>query len=323
MRQRLKHDDLFPGIASFNALRVAARKAVLGKRKKPGASAFFANLERELLALERELRDGSYLPGSYVEILVRDPKERLVSAAPFRDRVVHHALCAVICPIFEPGFIGHTFANRTGKGTHAAIRVYERHRDNHAHVLRCDIYRYFPSIDHTILKALLRRRIACEATLALIDTIIDGSNAQEPVDLHFPGDDLFAPYQRRRGLPHDGQKEIARGLPRENYSGVDSRRGAALGDRKIRRSGLRWRAGRAGSPGGQERGGVAVLRRLQRRRWLARFSGRSSEFDVASCANLCSSVACGATPAASKHRELVHGFHLQPALHCHSEANAR
>ena len=201
MRQRLKHDDLFPGIASFNALRVAARKAVLGKRKKPGASAFFANLERELLALERELRDGSYLPGSYVEILVRDPKERLVSAAPFRDRVVHHALCAVICPLFELGLIDNTFANRTGKGTHAAIRAYEQYRDRHSHVLRADIFRYFPSIDHAVLKVEFRRRIACQRTLALMDAIVDASNAQEPVELHFAGDDLFEPYRRRRGLP--------------------------------------------------------------------------------------------------------------------------
>ncbi|MFM9938772.1 MAG: hypothetical protein ACKVP7_04665 [Hyphomicrobiaceae bacterium] len=173
---RLKHDNLFDDIASFNALRVAARKAVKGKRRKPGAASFFANLERELLRLERQLRDGSYRPGRYVEILVRDPKERLVSAAPFRDRVVHHALCAVIYPVFVAGFIGNTFANRTGKGTHAAIRVYERHRDNHAYVLRADIFRYFPSIDHAILKAQFRRRIACAATLALMDTIVDGSN---------------------------------------------------------------------------------------------------------------------------------------------------
>jgi retron-type reverse transcriptase len=198
---RRKHTDLFPQIASFSGLLVAARKAVNGKRKKPGAASFFANLERELLRLERELRGSTYRPGRYVEILVRDPKERLVSAAPFRDRVVHHALCAVICPIFEAGFIGNTFANRAGKGTHAAIRVYERHRDNHAHVLRADIFRYFPSIDHAILKSLFRRRIACEKTLALMDTIVDASNAQEPVELHFPGDDLFEPYRRRRGLP--------------------------------------------------------------------------------------------------------------------------
>jgi RNA-directed DNA polymerase len=196
-----RHHDLFGRIATFNALRIAARKAVAGKRKKPGASAFFANIERELLRLESELRDGSYRPGKYVEILVSEPKERFVSAAPFRDRVVHHALCAVIFPLFEPSFIGNTYANRTGKGTHRAIKAYERYRDGRAHVLRADIFRYFPSIDHAILKAEFRRRIACERTLWLMDTIVDGSNAQEPVELHFHGDDLFSPYQRRRGLP--------------------------------------------------------------------------------------------------------------------------
>jgi retron-type reverse transcriptase len=196
-----RHTDLFGQIANFAALRAAAKKAVLGKRKKPGASAFMANLERELLRLESELLDGIYRPGGYVEILVRDPKERLVSAAPFRDRVVHHALCVVAEPIFEAGFIDNTFANRKDKGTYAAIRAYECYRDRNAHVLRCDIYRYFPSIDHSILKHEFRRRIACERTLWLMDTIIDGSNLQEPVDLYFPGDDLFEPYQRRRGLP--------------------------------------------------------------------------------------------------------------------------
>ncbi len=196
-----RHTDLFGRIASFGALRAAAKNAILGKRKKPGASAFMANFERELLRLERELQGGTYRPGRYVEIRVRDPKERLVSAAPFRDRVVHHALCAVTGPIFEAGFIGNTFANRERKGTHAAIRTYEHYRDRHAHVLRCDVFRYFPSIDHAILKNDFRRRVACERTLWLMDTIVDGSNRQEPVDLYFPGDDLFEPYRRRRGLP--------------------------------------------------------------------------------------------------------------------------
>jgi RNA-directed DNA polymerase len=196
-----RHDDLFRRIANFGAIRAAARSAVCGKRKNPGASAFFANLEPELLRLERELQDGTYRPGRYVEIKVCDPKERIVSAAPFRDRVVHHALCAVIGPLFERGFIGNTFANRVGKGTHRAIEAYERYRDRHAHVLRCDLFRYFPSIDHAILKAGFRRRIACAGTLALMDAIVDGSNPQEPVVLHFPGDDLFEPHRRRRGLP--------------------------------------------------------------------------------------------------------------------------
>ena len=122
----------------------------------------------ELLALERQLRAGIYRPGRYVAFAVNDPKKRIVSAAPFRDRVVHHALCAVVEPIFEAGFIDHSFANRLGKGTHRAIEVYERYRGRHAHVLRCDIYRYFPAIDHAILKSDLRRRIACRSTLALL-----------------------------------------------------------------------------------------------------------------------------------------------------------
>jgi retron-type reverse transcriptase len=103
-----------------------------GKRKKPGAASFFANLEGELLALERQLRSGTYRPGRYVAFQVDGPKKRIVSAAPFRDRVVHHALCAVVEPIFEAGFVDHSFANRIGRGTHRAIEAYEGYRDRHA-----------------------------------------------------------------------------------------------------------------------------------------------------------------------------------------------
>lgn len=176
-------------------------RAAAGKRAKPGPAAFLANLEPELLRLERELRGGAYRPGRYKTIEIFDPKHRIVSAAPFRDRVVHHAFCAIVEPLFERGFVHDSYANRKGKGTHRAVARYERYRDRFRHVLRCDIYRYFPAIDHEILKRDLRRRISCSLTLSLGDAIIDGSNPQEPVDLHFPGDDLFAPFSRRRGLP--------------------------------------------------------------------------------------------------------------------------
>ena len=196
-----RHNNLFGEIASFRALHAAAHRAVRGKRSKAGAAAFMARLEPECLRLERALQDGSYRTGRYVEIVVRDPKRRLVSAAPFRDRVVHHALFGAIGPLFERGFIADTFANRVGKGTHRAIARYEHFRDRYSHVLRCDIWRYFPAIDHAALKSDLRRRLACPPTLALCDTLIDGSNEQEEVQHYFPGDDLFTPHQRRRGLP--------------------------------------------------------------------------------------------------------------------------
>jgi RNA-directed DNA polymerase len=196
-----RHNDLFDHIANFPALYNAYRRAVAGKRRKPGAAAFAARLEPNLLRLERELRDRTWRPGRYVRIEVRDPKPRIVSAAPFRDRVVHHALHAVVAPLFERGFIHHSYANRAAKGTHRAVAQYEHWRDRHRNVLRCDIFRYFPAIDHAVLKQDMRRRIACPATLWLLDAIIDGSNEQEPVHLYYPGDDLFSPYRRRRGLP--------------------------------------------------------------------------------------------------------------------------
>lgn len=196
-----RHDQLYGGIANFQALRLAARKAIRGKRKKPGAAAFQFGLERELLRLERELLFRTWEPGGYIVIELKTPKQRMVSAAPFRDRVVHHALMNVVGPRFEHGFIANSFANRVGKGTHRAIGAYERYRDRWRYVLRCDLYRFFPSVDHAVLKADMRRRIACADTLWLVDAIIDGSNAQEPVNIHFSGDDLLTPVERRKGLP--------------------------------------------------------------------------------------------------------------------------
>ena len=199
MAKKARH--LFDAIASFAALRSAALRAAKGKRAKPGAAAFLANLETEVLRLERELGSDRYRPGRYKTIEIFDPKHRMVSAAPFRDRVIHHVFCAVCEPIFECGFIADSYANRRGKGTHRAIARYEAFRDRFRYVLRADIYRYFPAIDHEILKRDLRRRIACRRTLALADRIIDASNPQEGVLLHYPGDDLFTPLERRRGLP--------------------------------------------------------------------------------------------------------------------------
>jgi len=196
-----KPDQLFGRIANFAALHAAARQAIKGKRSKPGAAAFMANLEKELLRLERELNTTSWQTGAYTVIEVKDPKPRTVSAAPFRDRVVHHALCAVVAPVFERSFIADSYANRKALGTHRAVACFEQYRNRYRHVLRADIYRYFPAIDHEILKADFRRHIACKQTLALMDAIVDGSNPQEPVNLLFPGDDLLTPQSRRRGLP--------------------------------------------------------------------------------------------------------------------------
>ena len=96
---------------------------------KPGVAAFLANLETEVLRLERDFASGRYRPGRYTTIEVFDPKHRIVSAAPFRDRMVHHAFCVVCEPLFECGFIHDSYANPTGKGTHRAVARYEQFRE--------------------------------------------------------------------------------------------------------------------------------------------------------------------------------------------------
>ena len=112
-------------------LLLAYRKAAKGKRAKGSAACFEHQLADRLLLLQAELKDSSYKPGEYVHFTIHDPKQRRISAAPFRDRVVHHALCNIIEPLFERQFVFDSYANRKGKGTHRAIdRVQEYARQH-------------------------------------------------------------------------------------------------------------------------------------------------------------------------------------------------
>ncbi len=115
--------------------------------------------------------------------------------------MVHHALCNIIEPIFERTFIYDSYANRVGKGTHKALNRYQHYAQEFPYVLKCDIRKFFPSIDHQILKQIIHRKIRCKSTLQLIDHIIDNSNPQESHNIYFPNDDLFTPLQRKKGLP--------------------------------------------------------------------------------------------------------------------------
>ena len=193
--------NLYPQICDFPNLLDASRKARKGKRFHHPVAQFEVNLEKELLQLQRELTEKTYRPGAYHSFYISEPKVRMISAAPYRDRVVHHALCNVITPILERSMIGDTYANRAGKGTHKAILRYQHFARQYPYALKGDIRKFFPGIDHELLKQSLRRKIGCAATLELIDTIIDGSNEQESVPGIFPGDDLFTCQERKRGLP--------------------------------------------------------------------------------------------------------------------------
>ena len=196
-----RYGNLWPQIVSFENLWLAARRAERGKRYRQNVLEFNYHREQEILQLVKELIEKTYRPGAYRTFEIREPKRRLISAAPYRDRVVHHALCNFIVPIFERTFIADSYANRIGFGTHRALRRFTGFLRSNRYILQCDIRKYFPSIDHQILKDILRRKIKCRDTLWLIDTIIDASNPQEDASFYFPGDTLFTPTERRRGLP--------------------------------------------------------------------------------------------------------------------------
>ena len=105
----------------FRNLLQAAHKAARRKRHSANVAQFGFDLENQLLRLHDELISNTYQPGAYRTFEIYDPKRRMISAAPFRDRVVHHALCNVLEPIFERTFVFDSYACRKGKGTHAAV----------------------------------------------------------------------------------------------------------------------------------------------------------------------------------------------------------
>jgi RNA-directed DNA polymerase len=196
-----RYNHLWGTITSFENLLLAARKAQRGKRFRPNILEFNDRLEDNLLQLQQELLSHSYQPGAYRTFEIVDPKPRIISAAPYRDRVIHHALCNIIEPLIERSFIADTYANRQGFGSHRALRRFTKFCRTSKYVLQCDIRKYFPNIDHAILKTQLHQKIKCLNTLWLIDTIIDNSNPQGSPYTYFAGDDLLNSPDYPKGLP--------------------------------------------------------------------------------------------------------------------------
>lgn len=190
---------------SWENLLLTYRRAAKGKRGRAVAAAFEHRLEDNLLQLREELLAGTYRPGTYASFYIHDPKRRLISTAPFRDRVVHPATCNVIEPVFERSFIVDSYANRVGRGTHRALDRAQRFARRYAYVLQCDVCQFFPRIDHAILMEVIARKVPDPRVLDRIRLILDGgrnlhAGAGEPA--YFPGDDLFAPL-RPRGSPSE------------------------------------------------------------------------------------------------------------------------
>ena len=195
------YTNLFERVCALENLYLAARRARKRKTRKRYVEDFELHRERLIHRLQEELTNGTYEPSGYRHFHIHDPKTRLISAAPYRDRVVHHALCNVIGPLLERRFVYDSFSCRKGKGTLAGRERCRRYTNRHLYVLKCDIAKYFQSIDQSILLDKIRRVVRCPRTLRLCEQIIGSARDEELVPAYFPGDELFTPWTRGRGLP--------------------------------------------------------------------------------------------------------------------------
>lgn len=170
-----RHGNLFNGLCSFENLLKAAKKAQKGKRFKSSTGNFNLKLEDELISIQQELLTQTYQMGDYKRFYIYDPKKRLISAAPYRDRVVQHTLCNLIEPIFDKSFVFDSYACRKDKGSHLAVARFKHFCRFNNYVLKCDIKNYFASINHEVLYRLILRKIKDTKTLWLIKLIIDST----------------------------------------------------------------------------------------------------------------------------------------------------
>jgi len=170
---------LYEKIISFENLLLAWKGARKGKTKKDYVIEFESKLKENLLQLQRELKSERYMPKPLKDVVLRDPKTRVISKSTFRDRVVHHAVCNPIEPIFDKTFIYDSCANRIGKGNLFALKRFDefkrkvtKNNTRTAFCLKADIRHYFFEVNQEVLLNILRRKIKDEKTINLINKIL-------------------------------------------------------------------------------------------------------------------------------------------------------
>ena len=159
-------------------LALAYDKARKGKSRQYGVRLFERDLEKNLIELRYELVSQTYRTSEYSVFTIHDPKEREIFRLPFRDRIVHHAIMNVLEPIWTSIFITHSYSCIKGRGIHGALRHLKRDLkdcESTAYCLKLDIRKFYPSIEHNILKAIIRKKIKDNKLIGLLDGIIDSA----------------------------------------------------------------------------------------------------------------------------------------------------
>lgn len=190
------YNNIFDKIISLDNLFSAWDEFKKGKQKKLDVMKFELNLEQNIFQLHRELKQGTYKHSPYSSFFINDPKRRHIHKASVRDRVLHHAVFFILNPIFELTFISNSFSCRIEKGTHKGVKVFTNilqkvsSNDNKpCFVLKCDIKKFFDSVDHNILIRILEKKIRDDDARWLLGEIIESFTSS------------FSTSSQRRGLP--------------------------------------------------------------------------------------------------------------------------
>ncbi|MCC6414122.1 MAG: group II intron reverse transcriptase domain-containing protein [Saprospiraceae bacterium] len=167
----------FEPLCAYDHLYRAYRKARRGTRRTDESTAFAFFQENELLLIQSELQSGAYMPGPYRYFTVHDPKRRTIAVAPFRDRVVHHAVVSLLEPLYERCFIHHSYATRKEKGTHAAVFQAQQFLAKNAWYLKMDLEKFFDSVDQNRLLGFIHNKVKDKPFLSVVEKIIrNGGN---------------------------------------------------------------------------------------------------------------------------------------------------
>jgi len=180
------YKNLFKQIINPENLFISWEKFKKGKRNKPDVAKFEFVLEKNIFKLHRDLKNKIYKHGKYKGFYICDPKVRHIHKATVRDRVIHHAIFRILNEVFEPTFIQASFSCRIGKGNHKGVLALEdmtrkvsKNYTKNCFVLKCDIKKFFDSIDHVILLEILCRKIKDEDTIYLLKEIIQSFSASQ------------------------------------------------------------------------------------------------------------------------------------------------
>lgn len=179
-----RHNNLFDKIVDKDNLLLAYKKAKKHKSWQQKVIRVEKDLDNLIEELRLSLINGTYKTAEYRTKKIYEPKERTIYVLPFYpDRIVHHAIMNILEPIWDNLFISDSYACRKNKGQHKGSQKCMEFVRKNKYCLKCDISKFYPSINHEILKLIIRKKIKCKRTLNLLDTIIDSIDGETNIPI--------------------------------------------------------------------------------------------------------------------------------------------